>query len=310
MKISNLRGLGQLVVPSSMMRPGSGAAINFQSSAAPVQAQADARANFTNNVGAVVAACVKRDEKAAAAAAQTALRVAPSDRSLSGSIMALNRMFAEQRANRPFCNQMSVDELRRGAGGGFAISGGGPVTTASVNPATGKPYPVAASAAPVAASTPAAKIAKLSNDVLQKLYDAFVSRKVPPGIDEELKDIDANIAIIRAEMQKRGMPMTSNAPQAAPVPAAASAVPIPAKPEVVQPSIPTAASATPPVSTTKVEEVGKASAAITTIEDFKAKNPIQQAATAPAEGMSTNMKLGIAAVVAVGGFYWWKRRSA
>lgn len=78
----------------------------------------------------------------------------------------------------------------------------------------------------------------------------------------------------------------------------------------VESSVAVATTATPPVSTTKVEEVGKGSAAITTIEDFKAKNPIQQAATAPAEGMSMNMKLGIAAVVAVGGFYLWKRRSA
>ena len=158
------------------------------------------------------------------------------------------------------------------------------------------PTPVVAPTAPGGASTPAAKIAKLSNDLLKKLYGAFVSRKVPPGIDEELKDIDANITIIRAEMQRRGLPL----------------------PDVmVAASIPTATNAIPAQSATKVQEVGKGSAAITTIEDFKAKNPIQTVGTgsaastaAPAEGMSMNMKLGIAAVVAVGGFYFWKNRSA
>lgn len=170
-------------------------------------------------------------------------------------------------------------------------------------PVVASPPPIEASTpSRKIASTPASKTAKLSNDLLQKLYGAFVSRKVPPGIDEELKDIDANIIIIRAEMRRRGLPL----------------------PDVmVAVSIPTATNATPAQSATKVEEIGKGSAAITTIEDFRAKNPIQtvgtnaaastaadSGSTAADSGLSMNMKLGIAAIAAVGGFYLWKNRSA
>jgi len=82
-------------------------------------------------------------------------------------------------------------------------------------------------------------------------------------------------------------------------------------------TVPAATTVTPPAAQTKVEEVGKSLVPVNTVEEFKQANPMQQVETgksasmaAPSEGMSTNMKLGIAVVVLGAGYFIWTRRQA
>lgn len=85
------------------------------------------------------------------------------------------------------------------------------------------------------------------------------------------------------------------------------------------PELSSTAVATPvtaPEAQTKVEDVGRSLIPVGTVEQFKQANPMQQVATgqsastaAPTAGTSMNMKLGIAAVAALGvGYFWWQSR--
>lgn len=74
---------------------------------------------------------------------------------------------------------------------------------------------------------------------------------------------------------------------------------------------------TVPAGQTKVEEVGTSLIPVSTMEEFKEKNPIREVATgksastaAPEEGMSMNAKLAAGAAVLAVGYFVWKRRQA
>jgi hypothetical protein len=74
---------------------------------------------------------------------------------------------------------------------------------------------------------------------------------------------------------------------------------------------------TVPTAQTKVEEVGTSLIPVSTMEEFKEKNPIREVATgkssstaAPEEGMSMNAKLAAGAAVLAVGYFVWKRRQA
>lgn len=320
MKISNLYGFGQMTVPSTF-RPavggGSPPPLVMTGGSTQVSPQAaSALNNYKTAIAQVVAACARGDQAAAKAAAQKSSQLAPSDRSISPAIMAAGRMFAEDRAGRPFCEPMAVGELRRFASGsGFATTM--PALPPTVRPDA--PLPVqTADKFPPNPNIPWQKwnarpsdafliehhavdnvrswfknaLNELRIDQLQPIVDYYRTGTVPPGT-RSVEVLIKYKPIILEYAAGRGI----------------------AVPELS--TVPAATTVTPPAAQTKVDEVGTSLIPVSTVEEFRQANPMQQVGTgrsasmaAPEEGMSTTTKMVAGVVVAAVAYTLWKRRQA